>query len=118
MIRTLYMVELTVADWGGSLAWYRDVLGLALLLQDPAGCFALFQAGEGRIALKAGTPVPGTMLLTLEVDDLAGRVEHLSKQGATIEEAIKISPEGYRRAIIRDPDGYRLSLFEWLGTES
>jgi catechol 2,3-dioxygenase-like lactoylglutathione lyase family enzyme len=104
----LYFVELSVRDWHASVAWYRDVLRLRLIMS--AGSFALLDAGGGRIALKAGEPTPGGVLLALEVDDLDGWVARL---GAHVEGPIKASEEGYRRARLHDPDGYEIALFEW-----
>src|SRR5262249_55259520 len=42
---SLYFVELRVRDWPASVAWYRDVLGLELVLRVDADAFALFAAG-------------------------------------------------------------------------
>jgi len=114
MIGSLFLIELTVADFQASVTWYRDVLVLPLLLRKDAEHFAMFEAGSTRLALKGGTPQPGSVLLTFEVKDLAGQVEQLRARGAIIEGTIKVSPEGYRRVRLRDPDGYALSLFEWL----
>ena len=105
----LYFVELRVRDWPASVAFYRDVLGLTPTMRDDAGSFALFDAGSCRVALKAGEPTGGT-LLAFEVDDLDAWVGRL---GERIEGEGKVSPEGYRRARLRDPDGYEISLFEW-----
>jgi hypothetical protein len=30
-----------------------------------------------------------------------------------LEGPVKVSSEGYRRALLRDPDGHRLSLWAW-----
>ncbi len=114
MIGSLYLVELTVSDFRASVAWYRDVLELPLLVHNEAEQFALFQAGSARLALKAGTPLPGSVLLTFEVKDLAGEAGRLAAQDVRFEGTMKVSPEGYRRVRLRDPDGYALSLFEWL----
>jgi catechol 2,3-dioxygenase-like lactoylglutathione lyase family enzyme len=110
-VMRLYFVELRVRDWSASVAWYRDVLGLELLLRDESGSFALFAAGGARLALKAGEPCPGGSSIAFEVDDLSAWVERL---GERIEGPIKSSAEGYRRALLRDPDGYEITLFEWL----
>ena len=114
MIRGLSFVELTVADWAGALAWYRHTLGLGVVLEVAADQFALLQAGTCRLALKGGRPQPGTVLLTFEVQDLDAELRRLSGRGVVPEGPPKGSPEGYRRVHLRDPDGYRLSLFEWL----
>jgi predicted enzyme related to lactoylglutathione lyase len=113
VIGPLYLVELTVSDWPASVAWYGAVLGWELVRKDDAGRFALFQGGPTRLALKEGVARPGTVLLTFEVGGLAAHLERLARLGVVPEGPVKASPEGYRRALLRDPDGYRLSLFEW-----
>src|SRR5262249_10589640 len=100
MIRGLYLVELTVANWSRAVCWYRDVLALPVLLTDQDNQFALFQTGPSRLSLKAGQPQPGTVLLTFEVQDLPAEVQRLSEWGVLLESALKSSPEGYRRAIL------------------
>jgi predicted enzyme related to lactoylglutathione lyase len=115
MIRGLYFVELTVADWRVAVAWYRDALGLAVRLVDEANGFALLQAGGGRVALKSGVPRPGTVRLVFEVTGLPAELERLAALGVAVTSPIKASPEGYRRAFVRDPDGYEIGLFEWAG---
>lgn len=102
----LHFVELRVRDWTASVAWYRDVLGLEVLLEDAAGRFALLRAGEGRVALKAGEPGAG-VVLAFEVDALRPWLERLGAAD------VKVSAEGYRRARLSDPDGYAVVLFEW-----
>src|SRR5438874_158650 len=109
---SLYFVELRVRDWLVALAWYRDVLGLELLLRVDADAFALFAAGPARVALKGGIPTAG-VLLAFEVDDLDAWLGRLAQQGVSPTGPITISPEGYRRARFHDPDGHDLSLFEW-----
>jgi catechol 2,3-dioxygenase-like lactoylglutathione lyase family enzyme len=112
MTCTFSFVELTVSDLASSLAWYRDVPGLNVLMEDRS--WALLGDGAARIALKAGVPTPGTILLTFELTDLDGWVTRLQQRGIALDEPIKTSAEGYRRALVRDPDGYRLSFFEWM----
>jgi catechol 2,3-dioxygenase-like lactoylglutathione lyase family enzyme len=112
-VRGLYLVQLTVTDWPASLAWYRDRLGLAVVLVDERNGFGLLQAGPVRLALKAGTPEPGTVRLTFEVDGLDAELDRLAARGILPEQPVQASPEGYRQALLRDPDGYQLCLFEW-----
>ena len=106
----LFMVELAVADWALSVTWYRDRLGLRVTLWDEANLFALLEAvGGGRIALKAGAPQPGGVTVHFQVTDLTAE---MTRMGITAE--TKTSPEGYRRAVVPDPDGYAIVLFEWV----
>lgn len=112
----LYMIELSVADWPLAVAWYRDTLGLKLLNHSETDRFALFEAGATRLALKQmekDTPNGTGVLLAFEVSNLDAELNRLAGLGIVSESPVKISPEGYRQAIIRDPDGYRLCLFEW-----
>ena len=115
MIPTLAFVELRVADWPAAVAWYRDLLGLPVVLHVEADRFALLQAGPANLALKAGQPQPGTILLSFEVVDLPAALARLEALGVSPEAPLKVSPEGYRRALLRDPDGYRLCLFDRSG---
>jgi predicted enzyme related to lactoylglutathione lyase len=112
MIRELSFTELTVADWSAAVAWYRDVLGLEVVLLVEADRFALFRAGGARLALKAGPSEPDTVRLVFEVDDLTAELDRLARLGVLTEGQVKTSPEGYRRALVCDPDGHHLTLFE------
>jgi catechol 2,3-dioxygenase-like lactoylglutathione lyase family enzyme len=114
MIGTLYMVELTVADWARSVRWYGDFLDLQPTLSVEADRFALFEAGPLRLALREGDARPGSVRLTFEVADLDAQLTRLAALGVLVEGEVKISREGYRRALLRDPDGHALSLFEWI----
>jgi predicted enzyme related to lactoylglutathione lyase len=118
MIRSLSLVELTVSDHAASLRWYRDLLGLTQVPPEESGRYAVLRAGDMRLSLKLGDASPGSVLLAFEVDDLALTLAELARQGITPEGPIKESPEGYRRALLRDPDGHRVSLFEWTGRAS
>lgn len=109
MKATLAFVELTVSDWERSRQWVREVLRLDELLVDHAGRFALFAAGSARLALKEGTPTPGGVVLSFEVEQLAPWLAHLGEQAGPI----KQSPEGYRRLRLQSPDGHTFVLFEW-----
>jgi catechol 2,3-dioxygenase-like lactoylglutathione lyase family enzyme len=110
----LYMTELAVRDFAVSQAWYRDVLGLKVeLLDEPRG-FALLNDGQGgRVAIKEGTPQSSSTILHFQVVNLNDMMTKISSQGISFG-AITESEEGYRHAEVHDPDGYRISLFEWV----
>ncbi|MFO0809276.1 MAG: VOC family protein [Gemmataceae bacterium] len=114
----LYMVELVVSDWQASASWYADVFGLRAVVTDAARGFVLMDAVGGRLALKQGNPRPGTANLVFSVADLAAELARLAALGVMPESPVKTSDEGYRRAFVRDPDGYRVGLFEWVRRES
>lgn len=119
---TLHMVELTVADVARSAAWYRDVCGLTVELADEPNGFTLLAAcGDAgtRLALKQGTPPnTGGVRLHFLVADLTADLARLTALGIHPESALKTSPEGYRRAAFRDPDGHAVTLFEWVTSPS
>jgi predicted enzyme related to lactoylglutathione lyase len=109
---TLFMVELAVADPAASQSWYEAVLGLTAALADPATGFVLLEDGRGgRLALKPGTPNPGGVTLHFEVGDVD---DALRKHGLVADGPVTVSAEGYREAFVRDPNGYRVGLFEWV----
>ncbi len=120
---TLHMVELTVADVARSVAWYRDVCGLTVELSDEPNGFVLFtgkaasgssEAARG-FAIKKGTPPADSgVRLHFLVADLTAELDRLAAFGVYPESDLKTSPEGYRRAAFRDPDGYAVTLFEWV----
>lgn len=109
----LYMVELVVADAATSAAWYAKLLRRSPTLADEAGGFVLFDCGGCRLALKQGQPLPGTAVIVFEVADLDAELTRLVPLGIVPDSEVKASPEGYRRAFVRDPDGCRVGLFAW-----
>lgn len=110
----LFMVELAVSDFPAAVAWYRDVLGLRVAVLDAPNGFALLQGDRGgRLALKAGRPEPGGVVLHFEVTDLNAELARLAAAGVTVTDLPVVSAEGYRETFVRGPDGYPVGLFEW-----
>jgi catechol 2,3-dioxygenase-like lactoylglutathione lyase family enzyme len=110
----LYLVELPVADIEASLAWYRDRLGLPVILTDAANKYALLAAGPARIALKQRIDKASGAVVTFRVEDLDAELARLARHDITPERPIRVSAEGYRSARMHDPDGNALDLFEWV----
>lgn len=108
----LYMVQVSVPDVPVTARWYRDMLGLELLMADAQGKFALMSAGSCRLALKRGRSKPGVVRLHFQIGDLDGEILRLRNLGLTVSE-VKASDEGYRRVLVEDPAGYEVALFEW-----
>jgi ADP-ribosylglycohydrolase/catechol 2,3-dioxygenase-like lactoylglutathione lyase family enzyme len=102
-------VRLAVTDLGKSRRFYEDALGLQV---NREGARAL---SFGRaLAISAEDPdqvSPGSILLYIEVSDLALRFDRLHAGGAHIlsEIAVRADRRHFRCA---DPDGYRLELYE------
>ncbi len=110
----LHMTELTVRDASASTRWYVETLGFVVELTDAVNGFVLLEhPGGGRLALKAGHPVAAGVKLHLEVSDLDGQVARLHKMSVGLDGVAKVSPEGYRRIKLSDPDGVTVVMFEW-----
>lgn len=111
----LYCVELRTADWERSVRWYREALGLTVLVRVIDDGYALLAAGETRLALLART-TPGDaskrISLAFEVNDLTRVVQRLERAGAEISK-VKTDEEGLREVSTTDPDGNRIRLFCW-----
>ena len=110
----LFMIEIMVADLAVSLAWYRDRLGLTVRLHDEVNRFALLETGAVQLALKQGLASVTADSIVFEVAHLDGELQRLTTLGAPPEGPVKNSAEGYRQAFVRDPDGRRIGLFEWV----
>ena len=111
----LYCIELRTAHWEASVEWYRNILGLRVLVRVTDDGYALLDAGETRLALLAREN-PGDasrrISLAFEVPDLNRVAERLKRQGSTYS-APRSDSEGLREINTVDPDGNRLRLFSW-----
>ena len=114
---SLYFIELTVRDLDAAITWYREVMGARQLMRVDADAFALLSTGGTRLSLRQGTPLPGGVLLAFEVTDLDEWIHSMAERGVRLEGEVKTSHEGYRRARVRDADGYAVSVFEWINRE-
>ena len=112
-----FLVEVKVSDWPRSVAWYREILGLTPLLDDPVHQYALLGAAGGRIALQGGgAPDSGreAIRLTFRVDDLDAEQVRLKGLGVALGEPLENLSEGYRELRLSDPDGTSIRLFAWV----
>src|SRR3989442_13699521 len=94
-------------------AFYADVLGLPLLLDE--GHVIHFDAGTVRLAIHRCPPGESREapegFLVFGVDDLAAAYEELSKRGAVFLGAPAQRPYG-RVAYLHDPEGHEIGLLE------
>lgn len=111
----LFSVELRTARWPDLVAWYRDVLGLRVLVRVVDDRYALLEAGDTRLAI-LGRPDPGEgsrrWSLGFEVADLDAAHGRLVQAGVAVAPPV-VHPEGFRELVATDPDGNRLRLFSW-----
>jgi predicted enzyme related to lactoylglutathione lyase len=98
-----------------SLAFYRDVLGLAVFREFPGGTVFFLGGGylevSGRAADTAGGPGEGTALW-MQVRDLAAAHRELADRGATVLRQPRREPWGLDEMWIADPDGLRIAVVE------
>jgi catechol 2,3-dioxygenase-like lactoylglutathione lyase family enzyme len=115
----LYCVEIRTTNWAALVEWYREVLGLRVLVRVIDDGYALLEAGENRLALvsrrETGPPTQ-RISLAFEINDVPRLCSRLKRAGAPVTHPTR-DPEGLREANTYDPDGNRIRLFSWPGTK-
>ena len=109
----LYMTELSVSDWPRCVAWYRDVLGLDILLLDEDRRFALLGGEGGRLALKEGTP-SSDVRLSFEVTDLEASRNRMERTGSAPTAIVEDDVELFRWFRLVDPQGVHIQVFAFV----
>jgi len=112
---SLFSVELRTARWHELVEWYRNVLGLRVLVRVVDDGYALFEAGDTRLAIlgrPAADPASGRWSLAFEVPDLDLAHARLVAADASVASPSS-HPEGFRELTASDPDGNRIRLFAW-----
>ena len=91
------------------------MLGLRVLVRVVDDGYALFEAGDTRLAILS-RPSPGEpsqrWSLGFEVVDLDTVHARLAETDSTVT-APKLHAEGFRELVTADPDGNRIRLFSW-----
>src|SRR5581483_864312 len=103
----LYCIELRTSKWQASLDWYRNVLGLQVLVRVVDEGYALLEAGETRLALLAReAPEASTTRISFafEVVDLAAVLVRLEQAGTKFS-IPEVQSEHLREVNLTDPDG-------------
>jgi catechol 2,3-dioxygenase-like lactoylglutathione lyase family enzyme len=117
----LFLTEIKVSDWAGTVRWYVETLGMRLLLEDPDHQYAMLGAGRGRLALKGGSP-PGLdrdlVRLIVQVEDLEAEQQRLIGRGVSLAPPVDNPDEGYREVRLHDPEGTPIRLFSWIPSET
>jgi catechol 2,3-dioxygenase-like lactoylglutathione lyase family enzyme len=122
---TMVGVRYIVHDVDAAIAFYRDRLGFEEVMH-PAPAFAMLRQGDLRLALSApgGGPGGGAALadgtlpapggwnrFQIEVPDLDALVRTLTAAGAVLRSQI-VEGVGGRQAIVEDPSGNPVELFQ------
>jgi predicted enzyme related to lactoylglutathione lyase len=111
----LYCVELRTENWEQLVEWYREVLGLRVLVRVIDDGYALLEAGETRLALlsrEASGESSRRISLAFEVKDVPQICKRLTFFGSAVSHPDR-DHEGLREANTTDPDGNRIRLFCW-----
>ena len=97
-----------------SLAFYRDVLGLAVHREFPGG--TVFFLGGGFLEVSGrrdpGAPPDDRVRLWLQVRDLAAAHDELRARGATVLREPRREPWGLHEMWLADPDGLPIAVVE------
>jgi methylmalonyl-CoA/ethylmalonyl-CoA epimerase len=118
-------VALTVPDFEGALAFYRDTLGMAQLevWESEEGRVVILDGGRATLellderhaeavdAIEVGRRVAGKVRLALEVADSPGVAEALVAAGARPVGGPVDTPWRHRNVRLDAPDGTQLTLF-------
>ncbi len=86
---TLFSVELRTCHWAEMVEWYRHVLGLRVLVRVVDDGYALFEAGDTRVAIlsrDSAGEASGRWSLGFEVTDLEAAHVRLREAGAELVE--------------------------------
>ncbi|HVL84442.1 MAG TPA: VOC family protein [Pseudonocardia sp.] len=106
-------VLLRPRDPGRTLAFYRDVLGLAIFREFPGG--TVFFLGGGYLEVSGSAPgngVPGAAAVWLQVRDLAAAHAELVARGAEVWRPPRREPWGLDEMWLADPDGTPVVVVE------
>jgi lactoylglutathione lyase len=113
-LQKLGTVMLRVRDLAASLAFYRDVLGLAA--PAASGAVAFVDAGGVQLALnevKSAVPPSDDLRteLVFEVSDVAAAYRSLKARGVAFRTEPRAVAGARYAADFRDPDGHVLSIY-------
>lgn len=107
-------VMLGVRDLGQSVAFYKDKLGLPLIMQEPA--LALLQCGPIMLGLSRGhvtmaPHVSGATEVVFAVENVRAAQKELSARGVTFLGEPRQATQTEWASHFKDPDGHLLSIF-------
>jgi catechol 2,3-dioxygenase-like lactoylglutathione lyase family enzyme len=108
------VANVETADVAAADAFYRDVLGLDLVM-DHGWLRTYASAAKMTVQVSfasqggSGTPVPE---LSIEVDDLAEALRRVEDSGVPIEYGPVSEPWGVRRFYVRDPLGKLVNILQ------
>lgn len=112
----LFSMELRTNRWPLMVRWYSVVLGLPVLLRSEENQYALLAAGDTKLTLLGRDKVDlasGRWSLAFEVGNLPQVLQQIIKAESRPSQP-RVDPEGYAEFTVKDPDGNRVRVFQWV----
>ncbi len=113
-----FRVVFTASDYDRTVAFFRDVMGLEVLMSfEVGGRGTILLAADGQIEIfandsgEAVAPVSGAAM-AWEVSDAAATYDRLVAAGAELLDPPTMKPWGHSSFRVRGPDGWMITLFE------
>jgi catechol 2,3-dioxygenase-like lactoylglutathione lyase family enzyme len=112
------MVTIQVRDFNAAVSWYRDVLGLSVVMVHPDEFCMLAPPGSDGPALALATDHPDRIPARpgtgwtpiLEVADFDAAVAELTARRVRFDAAEEGDDEGYRLVRVLDPEGNPIGI--------
>jgi len=111
-VRGVDFVQFAVSDFGKSVSFYRDTLGLELEFCNEEWKWAEFSIGNLTVAFYGtgeSVKVGDGGLIALAVDDLDAALEELREAGVSAHQG-PVSGEWCSQFTVLDPDGYQVMI--------
>ena len=119
LLSGIAQIALTSADPGKLVAWYRDVLGLAVLFE--ASGMTFFQSGATRLMIGPnhhGAQIGGAdITVYFEPRDWSAAEAALAERGVAFTHEAQVLQRAPERELalraFKDPEGHSLALLGW-----
>jgi catechol 2,3-dioxygenase-like lactoylglutathione lyase family enzyme len=112
---SLFCVELRTPQWDRMIEWYRDILGMTVVLCDDSGGYALLEAAGARLSILAREetgPKSDRWSLSFEVNEMYAVTNRLAASHSTRTQ-LRLNKEGFQECVVADPDGNKVRIFAW-----
>lgn len=119
LLSGIVQIALTGSDPGKLVAWYRDVLGLAVLFE--ASGMTFFQSGATRLMIGPnhhGASIGGAdVTIYFEPRDWSAAEFVLTERGVVFTHEVQVVQQAPGRELalraFKDPEGHSLALLGW-----
>lgn len=116
-MRNVNQLDLIVRDVPAAAAFFRDVVGLTLRVNEPR--YAELDGKSMTLMLSPDALVPAQpaagVILHIEVDDVEQALEHARQAGATVLRERAPTDWGTESAMIAGPEQIVVDFYRWIG---